>query len=187
MERRRFLQNLSTIGLGLLYLPSSSWAANAATCTKLPLATQAQIRHGLFALPGLGRQGLDLKNSLQKNVFYKNGYAAGDGDLILYSFNHEGVPYLLGIDNNCLTITANECTTVLKEDRTVYEVDNLQLQIVEGDFELEKEQSYLFLPLQNTAKIDGERLSVEDDFIFTIEASQRTIFIDQKVVIIKTK
>lgn len=186
MERRRFLQNLSTIGLGILYLPSSSWAAKATNCTKLPLTTQAQIRHGLFALPGLGGQGLDLKSSLQKNVFYKNGYAAGEGDLVLYSFNHQEVPYLLGLDNNRLTITANERTTILEEKNAVFVVDDLQIQIVEGNFELKKEQNYLFLPLQNTAKIDGEQLSVEDDFIFTIDANQRTIVIDHKVVVIST-
>lgn len=187
MERRKFLKDLSILGTTVMVLPNIAFAKTQEVCL-LPIQTQTQIRHGLFSLTMPLVETKDWYSSIQKNIFYKNGYTAGLNDLTLYSFAKNGEDYLLGIKQEELLLTVNGLTTKhsLKENQVLYQnkEEALELKLHQGELKLMSNLTYLFLPINTTTHVDNYYL---DGQVLKVSNSNKVVSIDKQAIIIITK
>lgn len=189
MERRTFIKNLSVLGLAVVGLPSIALASKE-EAVLLQLPGQAQIRHGLLSIKNCTSISGNWWESVQQNIFYKNGYSTGTGDLSLYSFRKDSVDCLIGLKESELLLTINNASTTSfsLEDNSILHQDTLNLvEIVlqDGIVALETGAEYVFLPIKNKTSIG--KFELETGELLKISNSTQELSINKKVIIIKTK
>jgi hypothetical protein len=188
MERRAFIKSISLLSLGMMVNPSFVMSSNEGW-ELLTINSQIQIRHGLLSLNSVNLQGGNWRETLQKNIFYKNGYSSSPADLTLYSFKQEGVNYLIGIKEGQLNLTVEGETIEIsiEEESFSYQHPNGQIEIKFGDQyeQMDMNHEYLVLPIMPATSVD--RYSVKEGEALKIAHSNQTIRLDKKAIVIKTK
>lgn len=186
MERRKFIKNISLLGLGVLTLPSSVVAAPK-QWTVLNLQTQAQVRHGLLNLTSTTVVGASWWETLQKNIFYKNGYEPSEEDLILYSFNYQNNDYLISLKKQVLTIGQGSSSRIFSTEvlGVLHQSDgaDLSIELIEKEIFINKNEAVVVIPILPNTKIDNYIL--QNGEALRISPNNQTITTDKKVIIIK--
>lgn len=164
MNRRKFVHQLGWISAGLFLSPSLALGKGHFSFRKIPVASQIQVRHGLFSLADNAGLSKIWWETIQHNRFLANGHTPQEIDLLSYSFQHQLDNYqLLCKGNQCHLYTPDmEDSVLLNASDPVWKNKSFQFTWIAANTSVTLQQDTFLLPLQqavylnNQAVVEGE-------------------------------